>query len=158
MALTASCRLINKETIGWLKPNCFIVNTARGAICVAQDVADALKAGKINGYAGDVWYPQPAPKDHPWRDMRNPLGGGNGMVSPEVDAQVSLTARKVAHMSGTTLDAQKRYADGTKVILDNFFNNKPQDPANLIVENGQYATKGALKSCFALSSPMPSLR
>jgi formate dehydrogenase len=47
----------------------------------------------------------------------------------------------VPHYSGTTLDAQKRYADGTIEILNNWLNNKPQNPANLIVENGDYATK-----------------
>ena len=77
-----------------------------------------MKSGQLRGYAGDVWNVQPAPKDHPWRYMKNPLGGGNGMVP---------------HYSGTTLDAQKRYADGTKDILENYFNNKPQTPANIIV-------------------------
>lgn len=94
------------------------VNTARGAICNAEDVAAAVKSGQLRGYAGDVWNKQPAPKDHPWRYMKNPLGGGNGMVP---------------HYSGTTLDAQKRYADGTRKILENYFNNKPQEPANIII-------------------------
>ena len=30
-----------------------VVNTARGALCVAEDVAEALKSGQINGYGGD---------------------------------------------------------------------------------------------------------
>lgn len=89
-------------------------------------MADAVKSGKIAGYAGDVWNKQPAPADHPWRTMLNSHGGGNGMVP---------------HYSGTTLDAQKRYADGTKEIISNYFSGKPQDPGNLIVENGQYASK-----------------
>lgn len=49
------------------------------AICVAEDVAAALESGHIAGYAGDVWNQQPAPKDHPWRNMRGPQGNGNGM-------------------------------------------------------------------------------
>ena len=77
-----------------------------------------MKSGQLRGYAGDVWNKQPAPKDHPWRYMKNPLGGGNGMVP---------------HYSGTTLDAQKRYADGTREILENFFFNKSQNPANVII-------------------------
>jgi len=101
--------LINKDTLKYLKKGAWIVNTARGAICNEQDVADALKRGDILGYAGDVWFPQPAPKDHPWRTMKHPDGCGNGMV---------------AHYSGTTLDAQKRYADGVKSILENFFDGK----------------------------------
>lgn len=63
------------------------------------------------GYSGDVWDVQPAPKDHVWRTAKNPLGGGNGMVP---------------HYSGTTLDAQERYANGTKDILENYLKGKEQ--------------------------------
>lgn len=45
------------------------------------------------------------------------------------------------HYSGTTIDAQERYAAGTKEIIDNYLAGKPQNPANVIVENGQYATR-----------------
>jgi hypothetical protein len=44
-------------------------------------------------------------------------------------------------MSGTTLDAQARYAAGTKKILENYFAGKPQTPSDVIVEGGDYATK-----------------
>ena len=39
--------------------------------------------------------------------------------------------------TGTTLDAQARYAAGTKTILDNYFNGKPQNPADVIVGVGK---------------------
>ncbi|KAI4523477.1 hypothetical protein K525DRAFT_236811 [Schizophyllum commune Loenen D] len=118
--------LINRDLLQHFKTGAWIVNTARGAICDKDAIAEALKTGKINGYSGDVWNVQPAPKDHIWRTMKNPLGGGNGMVP---------------HYSGTTLDAQKRYADGTRQILQNYFEGKPQDPANVIVGTGKYETK-----------------
>jgi lactate dehydrogenase-like 2-hydroxyacid dehydrogenase len=73
-------------------PGSWLINTARGAIVVKEDVADALKNGHLRGYGGDVWFPQPAPKDHPLRYATNPWGGGNAMVP---------------HMSGTSIDAQK---------------------------------------------------
>lgn len=38
-----------------MKKGSWLVNTARGAICIRQDVADALESGHLNGYAGDVW-------------------------------------------------------------------------------------------------------
>ncbi|KAI0028155.1 NAD-dependent formate dehydrogenase [Vararia minispora EC-137] len=114
--------LINKKLLSHFKKGAWLVNTARGAICEADDVAEALKSGHLNGYAGDVWNVQPAPKDHPWRQMKNPLGGGNGMTP---------------HYSGTTLDAQARYAAGTKTILQNYFEGKPQNPADVIVGVGK---------------------
>lgn len=118
--------LINKETIGYMKKGAWIVNTARGAICVAQDVADALKSGQISGYAGDVWFPQPAPAGHPWRTMLHPHGIGNGMTP---------------HYSGTTLDAQARYAAGVRSILEKYFKGEQQDAPNVICVGGSYGTK-----------------
>ena len=40
-----------------------IVNTARGKICDRDAIARALESGQLSGYAGDVWFPQPAPND-----------------------------------------------------------------------------------------------
>lgn len=47
--------LFNKELISKMKKGAWLVNTARGAICIRQDVADAVASGHLNGYAGDVW-------------------------------------------------------------------------------------------------------
>ncbi|BAE66417.1 D-isomer specific 2-hydroxyacid dehydrogenase [Aspergillus flavus] len=119
--------LFNKELIAKMKPGSWLVNTARGAIVVKEDVAEALKSGHLRGYGGDVWFPQPAPKDHPLRYAEHPWGGGNAMVP---------------HMSGTSIDAQVRYAEGTKSILDSYFSGREDyRPQDLIVHKGQYATK-----------------
>jgi len=118
--------LVNADLLQHFKKGAWLVNTARGAICDADAVAAAVKSGQLRGYAGDVWNVQPAPKDHPWRTMKNPLGAGNGMVP---------------HYSGTTLDAQARYANGTKTILENYLADKPQEPQNIIVGLKGYETK-----------------
>ena len=45
-------------------------------------------------------------------------------------------------MSGTSIDAQKRYAEGTKKILQSYFSGKEDyNPEDLIVHKGDYATK-----------------
>jgi hypothetical protein len=118
--------LVNADLLKHFKKGAWLVNTARGAICDADDVAAALKSGQLSGYSGDVWNVQPAPREHPWRTMKNPLGGGNGMVP---------------HYSGTTLDAQARYASGTKSIIQNYFEGKEQEPANIIVGKKGYESK-----------------
>ena len=115
--------LVNEELLKHFKKGAWIVNTARGAICNKEAIAEAVQSGQINGYAGDVWNVQPAPKDHIWRTMKNPLGAGNGMVP---------------HYSGTTLDAQARYAKGTRTILENYFENKPQNPADIIIGKSEW--------------------
>lgn len=119
--------MFNKDLISKMKKGSYLINTARGAIVVKEDVAEALKSGHLAGYGGDVWFPQPAPKDHPLRYAKNPFGGGNAMVP---------------HMSGTSLDAQKRYADGVKSILTSYLSGKHDyRPEDLIVHKGDYATK-----------------
>jgi len=118
--------LVNTDLLQHFKAGAWLVNTARGAICDKDAVTVAVKSGKLNGYSGDVWNVQPAPKNHPWRTVKNPLGGGNGMVP---------------HYSGTTLDAQTRYANGVKQIIDNYLNGRAQDAANVIVGIGKYESK-----------------
>ncbi len=115
--------LFNKDLISKMKKGAYIVNTARGKICNKDDIAEALKSGQLSGYAGDVWFPQPAPNDHVWRSMPN-----HGMTP---------------HTSGTSLSAQARYADGVREILECFFDNKPIRDQYLIVKDGQLAGMGA---------------
>ncbi|BEJ13125.1 hypothetical protein CspHIS471_0302990 [Cutaneotrichosporon sp. HIS471] len=117
--------LINADAIKKMKKGVWLINTARGAICDRMAIVDALESGHLAGYGGDVWDVQPAPADHPWRNMRGPNGNGNAMT---------------AHFSGSTIDAQARYAKGTEEIIDNYLKGKPQNPANVIVADGQYAT------------------
>ncbi|GJC81806.1 formate dehydrogenase [Colletotrichum liriopes] len=112
--------LFNKDLISKMKKGSYLINTARGAIIVKEDVADALKSGHLAGYGA-------RPGDHPLRTAKNPFGGGNAMVP---------------HMSGTSLDAQKRYADGTKAIIDSYLSGREDyKPEDLIVHKGDYATK-----------------
>ena len=115
--------LFDDEMIGKMKKGAFIVNTARGKICNRDAIAKALKSGQLSGYAGDVWFPQPAPNDHVWRSMPN-----HGMTP---------------HTSGTSLSAQTRYADGVREILECFFEGECIRDQYLIVKNGQLAGMGA---------------
>jgi len=57
--------LFNDALIGKMKRGAYLVNTARGKICDRDAVVRALKGGQLAGYAGDVWFPQPPPKDLP---------------------------------------------------------------------------------------------
>ncbi len=64
--------MINKETLKQFKDGAYLVNTARGQICVEEDVAEALKSGKLAGFATDVWYSDP-PEKSPLFDAPNTL-------------------------------------------------------------------------------------
>jgi formate dehydrogenase len=115
--------MFDDEMIGRMKRGAYIVNTARAKICDRDAIVRALESGKLAGYAGDVWFPQPAPRDHPWRTMPN-----HGMTP---------------HISGSSLSAQTRYAAGTREILESFFADRPLREEYLIVDGGRLAGAGA---------------
>ena len=115
--------LFNDALIGKMKRGAYLINTARGKICDRDAVVRALESGQLAGYAGDVWFPQPAPKDHPWRTMPH-----HGMTP---------------HTSGTSLSAQARYAAGTREILECWFEGRPIREEYLIVAGGKLAGAGA---------------
>jgi formate dehydrogenase len=116
--------LFDDELIGKMKRGAYLVNTARGKICDRDAVVRALESGRLAGYAGDVWFPQPAPRDHPWRTMPH-----HGMTP---------------HISGTSLSAQSRYAAGTREILECWLDGRPIREEYLIVDSGRLAGTGAL--------------
>jgi formate dehydrogenase len=115
--------LFDAELIGQMKRGAYLVNTARGKICDRDAVAEACESGQLAGYAGDVWFPQPAPQDHPWRTMPH-----HGMTP---------------HISGSSLSAQARYAAGTREILECWFDGRPIREEYLIVSAGALAGAGA---------------
>jgi formate dehydrogenase len=115
--------LFDTDLIGKMKRGAYLVNTARGKICDREAVARACESGQLAGYAGDVWFPQPAPQDHPWRAMPH-----HGMTP---------------HTSGTSLSAQTRYAAGVREILECWFDDRPIREEYLIVQGGTLAGAGA---------------
>ena len=115
--------LFDDELSGKMKRGAYLVNTARGKICDRDAVVRALESGQLAGYAGDVWFPQPAPRDHPWRSAPH-----HGMTP---------------HVSGTSLSAQARYAAGVREILECYFEGRPMREEYLIVEGGALAGAGA---------------
>ncbi|WP_213775971.1 NAD-dependent formate dehydrogenase [Bradyrhizobium sp. dw_78] len=113
----------NDRMFSLMKRGSYLINTARGKLVERDAVVRALESGRLAGYAGDVWFPQPAPADHPWRTM--PF---NGMTP---------------HISGTSLSAQARYAAGTLEILESYFGGTPIRDEYLIVDGGMLAGTGA---------------
>ncbi len=115
--------MFDAELLAKMKRGSYLINTARGKICDRDAVAAACESGRLAGYAGDVWFPQPPPRDHPWRSMPN-----HGMTP---------------HVSGTSLSAQARYAAGTREILECWFDGRPIREEYLIVDGGALAGAGA---------------
>ena len=99
-----------------------------------------------------MWYPQPAPKDHPWRYMPN-----NAMTphisGTTIDGQVSCTCRAwSASKTGyipwlnvlkrkTIILLQLRYAAGVKDMLERYFKGQDFPEPNYIVKEGKLASQ-----------------
>ena len=115
--------LFDDKLLSSMRHGAYLINTARGLIVDRDAVVRALESGQLAGYAGDVWYPQPAPPDHPWRTMPH-----HGMTP---------------HISGSSLSAQARYAAGTREILECYFGGTRIRDEYLIVDAGALAGAGA---------------
>jgi phosphoglycerate dehydrogenase-like enzyme len=72
LALTPdTAGVVDRRRLELLAPHAWLVNVARGAHVVTDDLVDVLSAGRIGGAALDVTDPEPLPDDHPlWRDPR----------------------------------------------------------------------------------------
>lgn len=115
--------LFNDDLLATMRRGAYLINTARALITERDAIVRALESGQLAGYAGDVWYPQPAPAEHPWRSMPH-----HGMTP---------------HISGSSLSAQARYAAGTREILESYFAGTPIRDEYLIVDGGGLAGAGA---------------
>ncbi|MGH3854371.1 MAG: NAD-dependent formate dehydrogenase [Pseudonocardiaceae bacterium] len=115
--------LFDDTLLASMKRGAYLINTARAKICDRDAIVRALQTGQLAGYAGDVWYPQPAPPDHPWRTAPH-----HGMTP---------------HISGSSLSAQARYAAGTREILESYFQGRAIRDEYLIVDAGKLAGAGA---------------
>jgi formate dehydrogenase len=115
--------LFTDELLATMRRGAYLINTARGLIVNREAVVRALESGQRVGSASGVWYPQPAPADHPWRTMPH-----HGMTP---------------HISGSSLSAQARYAAGTREILEAHLGGTPIREEYLIVDGGKLAGAGA---------------
>lgn len=70
--------MINKTTLGWMKPGALFLNVSRGKIVVEEDLAAALKTGHIAGAGLDVLSTEPPSPENPM------LGIPNCIITPHI--------------------------------------------------------------------------
>ncbi|GKX56562.1 glycerate dehydrogenase [Leminorella grimontii] len=95
--------MINRATIAKMKDGVLLLNTARGALIVEQDLADALNSGKVGGAALDVLSTEPPAASNPL------LTAKNCVLTPHI-AWAPKEAR--LRLMAITVENLKRYMAG----------------------------------------------
>jgi D-3-phosphoglycerate dehydrogenase len=72
--------LVNKQTLALFKDGAYLINTGRGKCVVEEDVAEALRSGKLSGYATDVYATEPPEPGNPL------LAAPNTLLTPHIGA------------------------------------------------------------------------
>lgn len=106
----ATHEMINKESLGKMKPGAILINTGRGPLVNERDVAEALHSGQLRAYGADVMCQEPPQADHPL------LAEPNAFITPHVawatyEARVRLMDIAVANV--------KAFIDGAPVNVVN---------------------------------------
>jgi glycerate dehydrogenase len=96
--------LVNAGRIALMKPSAFLLNTSRGPLVVAQDLADALNSGRIAGAGLDVLTVEPPKEGNPL------IGAMNCFVTPHI-AWATRSARE--RLLQTAADNLAAFLDGT---------------------------------------------
>lgn len=87
--------IVNKANIAKMKDGVRIINTGRGKCVIEEDLAEALKSGKVAGYATDVWYSDPPDWNCPL------LNAPNTVFAPHIGAETKENMGRI----GVIVDA-----------------------------------------------------
>ena len=71
--------VVDAEAFARMKPTAYFINTARGPIVDEAALYDALKTGRIQGAASDVFCEEPPPTDHPLFTLDNFIATPHGI-------------------------------------------------------------------------------
>lgn len=102
--------IINRESISRMKDGVLIVNNARGGLIVEEDLAEALRSGKVGGAAVDVVSIEPIEGGNPL------LKAPNCIITP--------------HLSWGAREARERIMDITAANITAFKAGSPQNVVN----------------------------
>lgn len=89
--------MIRTETIAKMKPDVVIVNCARGELVNSADMAKALEAGNVGGYATDVLDEEPPSSDHPL------ISAPNCLITPHIGSRTFESVERQAMMATENL-------------------------------------------------------
>jgi len=92
--------IMNRNTLSRLQPGGYVINVARGAHLVDEDLLALLDSGHLAGATLDVFRTEPLPLDHPF--WRHP----NITITPHTSAR-TLRETSIAQIAGKLLALQR---------------------------------------------------
>jgi D-3-phosphoglycerate dehydrogenase / 2-oxoglutarate reductase len=101
--------LINREAFAKMKTGVRIINCARGGIVDENDLAEAIKEGKVAGAALDVYVDEPPPSDHPLLKMEQVITTPHLGASTD-EAQLNVAVAVAQQMVDFLAKGVVRYA------------------------------------------------
>ena len=102
--------IMNAKNIEKCKDGVIIINTSRGGLVAEEDMAEALKSGKVSNFAADVVSTEPIKMDNPL------LLAPNTILTPHI-AWAPKEAR--ARLMGTAIGNLKAFQEGKPVNVIN---------------------------------------
>ena len=102
--------IVCEETIGKMKDGVILINTSRGPLICEEDLASALRSGKVAGAAVDVVSVEPVREENPL------LHAPNIIMTP--------------HIAWASKEARQRLMDTAVENLIQFKNGTPQNVVN----------------------------
>ena len=91
--------MINKETLAMMKPTAILINTARGALVVEEDLYEACKNGVITAAGLDAIRQEPV-------DPKNPLLTlDNVIIYPHIGGNTAEAAHRASYFSAMGIQA-----------------------------------------------------
>ena len=106
----ATARMVNSDFIGKMKPGAKLINTGRGGLIDETAVAEALRDGRLSGYAADVLSVEPPTPDNPL------LSAPNTLITP--------------HIAWQSTEARQRLMDIAVANVKAFLSGQPQNRVN----------------------------
>ena len=101
--------LINRKTIARMKDGVRIINCARGGIVDEDDLAEAIKEGKVAGAAVDVYVEEPPGPDHPLVQLEQVVTTPHLGASTD-EAQLNVSIAVAEQVRDYLVDGVIRYA------------------------------------------------
>jgi glyoxylate/hydroxypyruvate reductase A len=95
-----TANIMNRDTLAKLQPGAYVINVARGAHLVDEDLIALIASGHIAGATLDVFRTEPLPAEHPF--WKHP----NISITPHTSAR-TLREESIAQIAGKIAALQR---------------------------------------------------